>query len=285
VAVIVGLVATVALVVWEKRCPDPLFDGAILRRRTFWVPTATIFVVQFALGGLMFLNTQFVQLVMGFSALAAGAFLMPALLVWTLSSATAGVTARLLGPRNVAALGVALAAVGLVLIALSGRPTNYWLFVGGLVLVGCMGVAPALMTHTAVENYPARRRGVGSAINSVAIRFGLAFGVAALGTVLALVFRRAIDTGLVDLGSAQADEADNSLGGALQVADDLGGSAGDALAASARMAFADGFRVTLLAAAVLLLIVALFIRLALPTRHSADRPTAHPTDDASGASA
>ena len=52
-----------------------------------------------------------------------------------------------------------------------------------------MGVALALMTHTSVSNYPEERRSVGSAINSMAVRFGLAFGVAAYGTLLAIRYK------------------------------------------------------------------------------------------------
>ena len=52
----------------------------------------------------------------------------------------------------------------------------YPVLILGLVLTGRDGVAPALMTHTSVANYPEERRSVGSAINSMAVRIRLAFG-------------------------------------------------------------------------------------------------------------
>ncbi len=278
VALAAGLLASVALVAWERRCPHPIFVGAVLRSRSFWVPTLIIFTVQFALGGVMFLNTQYVQLALGFSAFTAGAFLLPALGMWIVSSATAGVTARLLGMRIVVTIGLMAGAVGLALLSIQRLDPQYAVMVGALLLLGCMGGAPALTTHMAVSSYPEERRTVGSAINSVAVRFGLAFGVAAFGTTLALTYTRDLAPALTDLPPADQALADDSLGGALQVAATLSGTAQQALADSAREAFAGGFGVTMALAAVALgaLAVVALTLLPRPIRQpnaSAEEPT------------
>lgn len=263
-AVALGLVCAVTLVFWERRCPHPLFVGSIVRRRSFWVPTLAILLVQFVLGGMMFLNTQYVQLALGLGALAAGAFLLPALLMWIVASATAGMSARRLGVRNAASGALVVAAVGMLLVATSDAHPVYPVLLLGLALVGIMGLAPALMTTTAVSNYPAERRTVGSAINSVAQRFGLAFGVAALGGIMSVVYASGLAPSLTGVPSTSADQADNSLGGALQIADGLTGDTAAALAEAARDAFVSGFRVAIIVAALVLLAVALLVRLALP---------------------
>ena len=64
-AVAVGVLCAPALLWWERRVDYPLFVPEIVRRRTFLVPTLVVFMVQFTLGGLLFLNTQYVQLVLG----------------------------------------------------------------------------------------------------------------------------------------------------------------------------------------------------------------------------
>ena len=260
----IGAVATMALIAWEVRCPHPLFVGAVLRSRAFWVPTLIIFTVQFALGGVMFLNTQYVQLALGFSAFSAGLFLLPALGMWIVASATAGLTARLLGVRIVVTASLVAAAVGLVLVGRSGLDPRYGVLVLGLLLLGCMGVAPALTTHMAVSAYPEDRRTVGSAINSVATRFGLAFGIAAFGTTLALTYARDVSPALAGLPPAERDLADNSLGGAIQVGASLGSSAQASLEEAARAAFASGFQVTMTAAAVLLAVMSVIAAVWLP---------------------
>lgn len=276
-ALIVGAIALVCLVAWEIRYKNPIFVGSVLRSRTFWVPTLVIFGVQFALGGVMFLNTQYVQLVLGFSAFAAGLFLVPALGTWIASSATAGMTARRLGVRVVVVVSLLAAAIGMVLIASGGLSPQYGLFIIGLLLVGCMGVAPALTTHMAVSAYPEDRRTVGSAINSMAVRFGLAFGVATLGSVLGLVYSRDLAPALQGMPPGDQALAENSLGGALQVAARLGGPAGQALTDAARSAFASGFSVTMTSAAVILGLLAVVAAIWLPSRAARGQAVQEPT--------
>ena len=263
-AIGLAVVFLIILVWWERRCPHPLFVSGVIRRRTFWVPTLAILLVQFVLGGMMFLNTQYVQLALGLGAFAAGAFLLPALLMWILSSATAGWSAKRLGVRNAVVVGLILAAIGLILMATGDTNPIYPVLIFGLALVGFMGVAPALMTNTAVSNYPQERRTVGSAVNSVAQRFGLAFGVAALGGILTAIYSTGLAPALIELPQVAAEQADNSLGGALQVADSLGGDVKAQLIAAAQGAFISGFRVALFVAAGVLVTVAIVVRLALP---------------------
>lgn len=263
IAVGVGIACSVGLVLWERRVDEPLFVPEIVKRRTFLVPTLTVFMVQFTLGGLLFLNTQYVQLVLGFSALAAGLFLMPALLMWTASSASAGITAKKFGARNVTALGLLVTAVGLVLTSLGGRHPVYPVLILGLILTGVMGVAPALMTHTSVSNYPDERRSVGSAINSMAVRFGLAFGVAGYGALLAQRYQTQILSALSGLSGQDRVDASESLGGALSVAQR---GPDPALADAARDAFVSGFQLTLVVAAFVLVVLAVVVWRVLPAR-------------------
>lgn len=276
VVALAGIAAAILLVWWERRCPDPIFLGSAMRSREFVVPTLVVFLVQFVLGGVLFANTQYVQLALGFSAFAAGAFLLPALTVWVLVSASAGLTARRFGVRAVSTAGLALSAVGLLLVGAGGLTPSYPVLVLGLLLLGCMGVAPALMTHMAVSSYPPERRTVGSAINSVAMRFGLAFGIAAFGSALAATYSGRLAPALAGLPPAAAGLADNSLGAALQAAGELTGEPAAALAQAARLAFADGYRVTLVAAAVVQLALSAVVFLASPSRRRADVEAAAP---------
>jgi MFS family permease len=262
-ALAVAAVALVALVVWERRFPRPIFIGSALRRRVFWVPTLAIFAVQFVLGGIMFSNTQYVQLVLGFSALGAGLFLVPALLTWIVVSATAGLTARWLGTRTVTTLGLSLAAVGVLALSTVSTEPSYPVFVAGLLLVGCMGVAPALMTHLAVDSYPEARRTVGSAINSAASRYGLAFGVAAFSGVLMGIYTSRLLPALTGLTPQQSALAQDSLGSALRTSESLTGQTGAALAAAARESYVAGFRASLLVAAVVLAVLAVIVAIGL----------------------
>jgi DHA2 family multidrug resistance protein-like MFS transporter len=140
-----------------------------------------------------------------------------------------------------------------------------------MLLTGAMGATPALMTHTVVNNYPEDRRGVGAALNSAVLRFGMAFGVAAYGALLTSTFLR----GMADVGpavDAAGVETDfHSLGGALRAAQDAGGPQAAALESAAREAFVDGFSLVMLAGALILVAVGMLIRATLP-RHLSTSP-------------
>ena len=272
-ALVVAALALVALVAWERRCANPIFIGPVLRSRVFWVPTLAIFLVQFVLGGIMFSNTQYVQLVLGFSALGAGAFLVPALLTWIISSATAGITARRFGVRWVAAVCLSCAAVGLLLLSTVSTSPTYPVFILGLLLVGMMGAAPALMTHTAVSSYPDERRTIGSAINSAATRYGLAFGVAAFSGILMGIYGANLLPALAGLTPEQSVTAQGSLGGALSIAGGLAEGPAGLLAETARAAYVSGLQTALLAASLLLAALAVLVFVMLRNVPVTSRPT------------
>lgn len=254
IALAVGFAALLALIWWERRSADPLFVGTLLRRSSFFVPTAAVVTVQFTLGGLLFLNTQYVQLVLGFSALGAALFLLPALLMWTVSAASAGVSAARFGVRMVVVVACVVSAVGLVVIAVGGPKPNHAVLVGGLLLFGVLGVVPALMTHAAVSNYGADRRSVGSSINSMAMRYGLAFGVSLLGMVQAAIYRDRLLATPAGQAVGESSPAVQSLGGAVQVGDSVPGLVG-----SAQAAFSAGYSVVLYIAAAMIVLLAVVI--------------------------
>jgi len=173
------------------------------------------------------------------------------------------VTAKRFGARNVTAIALVITGIGLVLTSSGGRNPFYPVLILGLVLTGVMGVAPALMTHTSVSNYPEERRSVGSAINSMAVRFGLAFGVAAYGTLLAIRYKSDVSGATQGLSPQDQYDATESLGGALNVAErsNVGG-----LADAARDAYVSGFQLTLIVAAVVLVVLAVIVWRGLPAR-------------------
>lgn len=261
VALLLAVVALWALVRWEPRVADPLFDSDVMRRRAFIAPTVALVLVQFTLGGLIFLNTQYVQLVLGFSAFGAGLLLMPALLTWTVASAASGTTSRRWGVRTVTVSALVLGSLGLLLVSLGGPNPVFPVFVAGLILVGALGVVPALMTHTSVSNFPPERRSTGSSVNSMAVRYGLAYGVALYGLVSAWIYRRDLAPSLGDLADADRDAAAESIGGALAVSQSMGDVA---LGEAARAAFASGFSAALVLAAAIAAGLAWFLWRYLP---------------------
>lgn len=263
-ALVIGILSAGALIWWESRCENPMIDLKIVSKRQFSMPTGGIFLVNFVLGGVMFVTTQYTQLVLGYSPFMAGVFLLPALIVWGVTATLSGRLAKKFGNRQVIATGFVLSAAGLVIIATSGVQPMIPLLLLGLGLVGFMGVGPAQLTHMSISSFPAERRTVGSALNSLTLRFGLAFGVAGFASVLGIMYESHIGDAVAGLTSSEAASASNSLGGAVRVANGLTGSASTALLDAARAAYVSGFSLALICAAVLLVIAAALMALLLP---------------------
>src|SRR6185295_11353146 len=97
-----------AFVLRQRRVPDPLLDLTLFRNPRFSAASAAIMVLFFALFGFLFLATQYLQFVLGFSPVQAGVRVLPyagAMIVF------ASVSARLVavfGTKRVATLGMLL---------------------------------------------------------------------------------------------------------------------------------------------------------------------------------
>ena len=251
-AIVVGV-----LVLWERRAPHPLLDASVMRQHDFRVATAVVFGSQIVLGGLLFVMTQYLQLVLGYAPLEAGLLLIPAVAAWVVASTTAGRAATLLGVRRAVTTGLGLAAVGYVLLAVQPAFRSPALLIGGLFLTGLLAVGPALMTHAAVNSYRPEQRTVGSAVNGAAARFGFSFGIALLGGLLGAVYAYLVAPATAGLSAVNEATASGSLAGALRVSSSL--PDGSTLAAAARNAFTTGYVVTIVVAAVVCAILAILV--------------------------
>jgi MFS transporter, DHA2 family, multidrug resistance protein len=184
-----------------------------------------------------------------------------------LGSMLTPVLVRRIRPAFVMAAGLGLAAVGLGLFALLG-PAGLGLLVTGSVVFS-LALAPVdtLATDLAIGAAPPERAGAASALTETAAEFGGALGIAVLGVVGTSIYRSQL-TGALLSGTlpsgilpASAAAARDTLGGALAVAGQLPGQAGQVLARAARDAFTSGLHVAfavsaaaMLGAAVLALI-------------------------------
>ncbi len=98
---------------------------------------------------------------------------------------------------------------------------------------------------------PARRAGMGSAMNDATRELGAALGIAVLGSIAASRYASLIAPAVGDLSTSDRTAASSSIGGALDVAADLGRRASEALTSAAHESFLSGLHVAVLAASVL----------------------------------
>ena len=234
----------------------------------------------FALLGLLFLMTQYLQFVLGFSALRAGLAIGPVALVLLVAAPFSAVLARRIGTKSVIVPGLLLIALGLGFLSQTTVSDGYRWCLPFFLLIGCgVGLALAPSTNSVMGSVTKDEAGVGSATSDTSMQVGGALGVAVLGTALNLRYQHLM-TALIShhaVPSAIRDVILGSLGGALQVAARIPGPTGAALADAARRSFVSGMDLGLLIAAIVVAAAAALVLLALPQRpHQEPHPSTPP---------
>jgi MFS transporter, DHA2 family, multidrug resistance protein len=135
-------VALGAFVVQQRRAADPLLDLRLFKDPRFTAASGTIMVLFFALFGFLFLSTQYLQFVLGYSPSAAGVRVLPYAAAMIVFAPLSSKLVPRLGTRHVATAGMLLFATGLAVAATVGASTGYGRLGLALVLMGAgMGLA------------------------------------------------------------------------------------------------------------------------------------------------
>src|SRR5262249_49148143 len=143
-----------------------------------------------------------------------------------------------------------------------------------------MGLAMTPATDSIMGSLPREKAGVGSAVNDTTREVGGALGVAILGSLLAASYHSSMDSSaaLHQLPTQAASVAHDSLGGAVQVANQAG-AAGQSLVADAAQAFVSAMSSTVLVAAAVAVVGALVALIWLPSRAAAPAEGVDEVDD------
>ncbi|WP_372349526.1 MFS transporter [Streptomyces sp. KL116D] len=188
VTAVASVLAGAAFVVAERRSQDPMMPLSLFSSGQFTSVNLVTLCVYAGLGGFFFLTALQLQIVVGYSALAAGAAMLPNTAIMLVFSARAGELARRTGPRLPLTVGPLVCAVGMLLMLRVGPGTSYatgvlpaLLFIGaGMVTM----VAP--LTVTLLSSVDGRNAGVASGVNNAAARASGLVAVAALPLVVGM---------------------------------------------------------------------------------------------------
>ena len=178
----VGVLLLGLFILVEAREPEPMLPLGVFRSRQFSAANAVTFVVYAALGGLLFLVPTVLQVVHGYSPVAAGTALLPVTFIMLALSSRSGALASRIGPRLQMSVGPLVIAASLLLFIRIGGSGNYLTAVLPAVVVFGFGVAimVAPLTATALSAAPAEHAGVASAVNNDVARAGSLIAVAVL---------------------------------------------------------------------------------------------------------
>jgi EmrB/QacA subfamily drug resistance transporter len=285
-----------AFVAWERHTPTPMLDTNFFRNARFSAASGALMLTFFAMFGSLFLLTQFLQSVLGYTALQTGVRLLPMAAVQMVVAPLSARIVERVGSKIVVATGLTVGAVGLLMASRLTADASYGQVVASLVVlaVGLALVMPPA-TESIMGSLPLAKAGVGSAVNDTTREIGGALGVAVLGSVMSSTYRPRVSDAIagVPIPAEQARAITDQVGAAMEAAARVGGEPGRLLADVASKGFADGMSIAFVIGAAALALGAVIVGLYLPARsHDHEgggtenrpeprpEPRPHPVDDA-----
>jgi Na+/melibiose symporter-like transporter len=265
-------------VLWERHTPTPMLDITFFQNARFSAASGALMLTFFAMLGSLFLLTQFMQSVMGYSALQTGVRLLPMAAAQMVVAPLSAKLVERVGTKVIVATGLVTAAAGLLLASrLSAAATYTDVVVALVVLAAGLAMVMPPATESIMGSLPPAKAGVGSAVNDTTREVGAALGVAVLGSVMSSTYRPRVTEAIS--GFPVPDDAARAItdqvGAAMGIAGEIGGEPGRLLADAASSGFADGMSIAFVIGAVALLVGAVIVARFLPARshdHEDDVP-------------
>ncbi|NUR29636.1 MAG: MFS transporter [Catenulispora sp.] len=207
-ALAIAVVALVSFGIWETRIAEPMVPLHLFKHRNFSGGSFSLTLVQIGNGGLLLVMTQYLQFVLGYSALKASLCFIPlavAALIFNTLGAGLGMK---FGNRPLMLVGLLICAVGFGILAGLGVDDGLTkLFVGLFLLGAGSGLAMPAAITAIMGAVPPEHAGVSSALNDTVQQTGAALGVAIMGTVVASRFTAGMPAGITGTARHSLGEA------------------------------------------------------------------------------
>jgi predicted MFS family arabinose efflux permease len=271
VLALVTVAALVAFVVRQRRAANPLYNLRVAARPTFWVAALAGVIVFGSLMGAMFIGQQFLQNVLGYSTVAAGAAILPASILMVLVAPRSAALVESIGSRRTLLIGYAFVlSAFLVMLLLWREGSPYWTVGLGYAFVGVgVGFAQTPAARSLTDSVPATRAGMASGTADLQRDLGGALMQSIFGAVLTAGYAAEM-TRLVGSSPQAATITDTtrteltkSFAGAEETAARFPAQAGEIVAA-AKTAFLHGDQWAYTAGIVATLVGALVVLLLFP---------------------
>ena len=268
-SIVTGVVILAGFVAYERRIAFPALDVRLFTNPRFSTAVGVVGLVFFAAMGAFFFSTFYLQMVRGYSPLAAGALLLPFAGAQLLFAPRSAAMVARYGAKKVAVVGMLLTVIALTGMATLDADTPIWL-VGALFFIQGAGMANVVppATEAVISTLPRQKAGVGSAVTNTVRQVGGALGVAVLGSLLSSVYRARIESSVADLPAGPRELASESLAGTHAVAAELG-QTGDSLIAAGNTAFIEAMHWAAGSSALVAVLGALVVLRWLPGHRSA----------------
>ncbi|MEU4231404.1 MFS transporter [Nonomuraea sp. NPDC026600] len=263
-----GVAVLAAFVWWERRTDHPAFDVRNFSNVRFSSAIGMMGIVFFAMMGGMFFLTFYMQIVLGFSPIQAGALMIPFAAAQLIFAPLSQRVNQRFGAKLSSVVSMLVVTAALTSYAFLDQSTpivviEIIFFVQGAAMANIMPPA----TTAIMEALPREKAGVGSAMSNTVRQIAGALGVAVLGSVLSSSYRGEIAPALSGLPAGAQHAAGESIMATVGAAHALG-ERGQALLQPAYDAFLHGMHITALVSAVIALLGVLVVLKWMPGKAS-----------------
>jgi DHA2 family multidrug resistance protein-like MFS transporter len=268
---VVTIVALVLFVIRQRRANFPLYDLTVAARPTFWVAAIGGIIVFGSLMGAMFLGQQFLQNVLGYSTVAAGAAILPAAVLMILVAPRSAKLVQERGSRFTLLLSFASVLIAFVLMLLLWKDgISYWLVGIAYVFLGTgVGLGGTPSANSLTASVPVTRVGMASGTTDLQRDLGGALMQSIFGALLAAGFAASMSSAIAaepnsaEISNSVVSQLELSYASATSIAQQYPQYASQIVAA-AKTAFLDGDQNAYIAGIIAVLIGAVLIYFFFP---------------------
>jgi len=243
----IALAAIAGFVIRQRRVGNPLYDLEVAARPTFWVAGLAGVIVFGSLMGAAFIGQQFLQNVLEYSTLGAGASILPGAVMMVLIAPRSAVLVESRGARFTLLLGYVFILAGfLTMLILWEETSPYWHIGLAYALIGIgIGYAGTPASHSLTGSVPVSRAGMASATADLQRDLGGAIMQSILGAVLTAGYASSVSSQIASSANADkvTDSVQSELTKSFSSAADIAGQYPqykDQIIAGAREAFLQG---------------------------------------------
>jgi MFS transporter, DHA2 family, multidrug resistance protein len=274
----IAVAAAIAFFIRQRRARNPLYDLHVAARRIFWVAAGAGIIVFGSLMGAMFIGQQFLQNVLGYSTLQAGAAILPAVVMMVLVAPRSAKLVEARGARFTLLTGYVFVLLGfLTMLLLWNEGISYWPVGLAYAFVGIgVGFAGTPASHSLTGSVPVKRAGMASGTADLQRDLGGAIMQSILGALLTAGYSAAVASAIAaapnssQISNTTQDQLQQSFAGAENVAK-LNPQYAKQIIAGAQSSFVDGADWAYLAGIVAILLGAALVFFLFPKKEQEDR--------------
>jgi MFS transporter, DHA2 family, multidrug resistance protein len=288
---VIAIAATIGFLIRQRRAKFPLYDLHIAGRRIFWVAACAGIIVFGSLMGAAFVSQQYLQNVLGYSTLQAGAAILPAVVFMVLVAPRSAKLVGARGARFTLLLGyVFLFLAFLSMLLLWKEDIPYWQVALAYIFIGIgVGLAGTPASYSLTGSVPVERAGMASGTADLQRDLGGALMTSVFGALLTAGYASAMAAAIAASGQHVSDSTQSQLQLSFASAENLAEQNpryASQITAAAKSSFLDGDQWAYTAGALAILLGAALVFFMFPKKEEEEQlRVAYHAADSRGAEA